>query len=492
MSQPKQGMLRQLRSEMTPTVDEEAKEKVARTQSLVAAATAAMTSTQRKEREQLTSFISKKREMFLLQMALDTKREEIQKLEHKAQMKEEALKKSELMLEEDAIRFDAFLKENDRLAHSAMKAAEEASKRKQAMQQEIKKLKYQIQALKGENAKSEDTLKEWRGYQRFLDELTDSDWKAAQVHAKRQRQLDRKTAKWQQQHEQWLAAREEKQTELEQEEVDKREHARRTGKVYKPPIMEVLLDEVFRSWPEPTLDDDAFATESSGEDFPMYFTKPEQLLQLFADKEERNLFLITNKQEIEHQLEELRGEFHSTRSAMARQTSSLEESKVHLQDKITAEEGKLASLQSRLGGASRGGESAALLGMLSQRICSVYEMCGGDLTSNPGSILMLTKLEGKLEDLLAKMARLPPEYVRAKEKELEDERRTQMRDEKLAAEAAEMQRRLENSIRRSQEPAKRRSGKPLMTRSKPVRKKKQEDLIDADKLRELADMKYFE
>ena len=477
---------------MTPTVDEEAKEKVARTQSLVAAATAAMTSSQRKEREQLTSFISKKREMFLLQMALDTKREEIQKLEHKAQMKEEALKKSELMLEEDAIRFDAFLKENDRLAHSAMKAAEEATKRKQAMQQEIKKLKYQIQALKGENAKSEDTLKEWRGYQRFLDELTDSDWKAAQLDAKRQRQLDRKTAKWQQQHDQWSAAREEKLVELEHEEADKREHARRTGKVYKAPNMDALLDDVFRSWPEPTLEDDAFATESSGEDLPMYFTKPEQLLQLFADKEERNLFLITNKQEIEHQLEELRGEFSSTRGAMSRQTASLESSKVQLQEKIAAEEGKLASLQARLGGAAKGGESAALLGMLSQRIRSVYEMCGGDLTSNPGSILMLTKLEGKLEELLAKMSRLPPDYVRAKEKELEDERRTQMRDEKLAAEAAEMQRRLENSIRRSQEPAKRRSGKPLMTRSKPMRKKKQEDLIDADKLREIADMKYFE
>ena len=114
------------------------------------------------------------------------------------------------------------------------------------------------------------------------------------------------------------------------------------------------------------------------------------------------------------------------------------------------------------------------------------------MTSNPGSILMLTKLEGKLEELLAKMSRLPPEYVKEKEKALEDERRTSMRDEKLAAEASEMQRRLENSIRRSQEPAKKRSGKPLMTRSKPARKKKQEDLIDADKLRELADMKYLQ
>ena len=43
------------------------------------------------------------------------------RLEEKAQMKEEALKKSELMLEEDAMRFDAFLKDNDRKAHDALK-----------------------------------------------------------------------------------------------------------------------------------------------------------------------------------------------------------------------------------------------------------------------------------------------------------------------------------------------------------------------------------
>ena len=76
----------------------------------------------RREKEHMTDFIAKKREMFLVQMSLDTKREEIRKLEEKAQMKEEALKKSEQMLEEDAIRFDTFLKENDKKAHEVQVA----------------------------------------------------------------------------------------------------------------------------------------------------------------------------------------------------------------------------------------------------------------------------------------------------------------------------------------------------------------------------------
>jgi hypothetical protein len=39
------------------------------------------------EKENMTEFIAKKREMFLVQMSLDTKREEIRKLEEKASMK---------------------------------------------------------------------------------------------------------------------------------------------------------------------------------------------------------------------------------------------------------------------------------------------------------------------------------------------------------------------------------------------------------------------
>ena len=85
--------------------------------------------------------------MFLVQMSLDTKREEIRKLEEKAAMKEDALRKSEQMLEEDAVSFDSFLKENDKKAHDAIKKAEQETKHKTDKVQEIKKLNQQIQMV---------------------------------------------------------------------------------------------------------------------------------------------------------------------------------------------------------------------------------------------------------------------------------------------------------------------------------------------------------
>lgn len=164
------------------------------TRGLVAAATATISSSgdRRREKENMTSFLARKREMFLVQMALDTKREEIRKLEEKAHLKEEALKKSELMLEEDAIRFDTFLKENDKKAHEAIKLAENESKAKAEKVQEIKRLNQQIQLVQSEMSKLKEQLEDCLKYKQFLDELTPVEYIKEQQEQKKQRKGDAK------------------------------------------------------------------------------------------------------------------------------------------------------------------------------------------------------------------------------------------------------------------------------------------------------------
>jgi len=87
-------------------------------------------------------------------------------------MKEEALQRSEQMLEEDAMRFDAFLKDNDKKAHDMIKKAEEETKRKQEKTQEIKRLNQQIQALNSDMSKHREALDDCLHYKEFLDMLT--------------------------------------------------------------------------------------------------------------------------------------------------------------------------------------------------------------------------------------------------------------------------------------------------------------------------------
>ena len=57
------------------------------------------------------------------------------------------------MLEEDAIRFDAFLKENDQQAHDALKNAELQSRLKTERMQELKKMKLAISVVQAEKSK---------------------------------------------------------------------------------------------------------------------------------------------------------------------------------------------------------------------------------------------------------------------------------------------------------------------------------------------------
>jgi len=151
----------------------------------------------------MNEFIQKKREMFLVQMSLDTKREEIRKLEERALMKEEALQRSEQMLEEDSMRFDTFLKENDKKAHDAIKKAEEETRKKQEKIQDIKRLTQQIQLINSEMAKHKEGLEDCRRYQSFLHDLTPMEWWGKCREEKKLRQESRRSKRHEDKFEQW-------------------------------------------------------------------------------------------------------------------------------------------------------------------------------------------------------------------------------------------------------------------------------------------------
>ncbi len=73
------------------------------------------------EKEDLTSYVGRKREMFLVQYSLGVKKEEIRKLEEIAKAEERKLEVAEKYLEQSATMFDEFLKENDKNAVEAIK-----------------------------------------------------------------------------------------------------------------------------------------------------------------------------------------------------------------------------------------------------------------------------------------------------------------------------------------------------------------------------------
>jgi hypothetical protein len=441
----------------------------------------------RPEKENMTEFIAKKREMFLVQMSLDTKREEIRKLEEKAQMKEEALQRSEQMLEEDAMRFDAFLKENDKKAHDAIKKAEEETKRKQEKTQEIKRLTQQIQALSSEMSKHRESLEDCMRYKQFLDMLTPPEW--FQKHAEEQARLKeaKRKASYDARKKEWEKTRrniiDSYKKEFEARRAERKKDRKRAAEEEEKEKTEAELDIP----PMPRLQDEVVQWVDA--DPPMYFTETKQLMDIFASLEEQNLFLIQNSQETEKTLEELRHAFKETKISMDARTGVLQTQIDDLEQHIGVEGERTKALSAQKtqgsgpGSAAGGSGSGAathpdksqhdkekMLQDLNLKVRNVCQQCEIDVSSKPSTLFMLSALESKLEVLLADIEKMPVEYVIKIEKEKEKRRRERKREEQQQLQIRQQEERNKRAIERSMQAPKKRTGRQIMQRSRPVRK----------------------
>ena len=82
-------------------------------------------------KESTRVLVAKKREIFIVQVGLDVKVEEIAKLKERAVQRDAALSKAERMLEDDTRQFDAFLKENAAKLQEAVAFADTQTMAKQ-------------------------------------------------------------------------------------------------------------------------------------------------------------------------------------------------------------------------------------------------------------------------------------------------------------------------------------------------------------------------
>lgn len=396
----------------------------------------------RRDKENMTDFIAKKREMFLIQMSLDTKRQEIQKLEEKAKMKEEALQKAEQMLDEDALRFDQFLKDNDRKAHLALKRADQETKEKQAKVLEIKKLKQEIQKVDGEKQKYKDQLKACLKYKKFIDKRTPKE----HLDIVRQMREDRRRKRYE-----------------------------ASGKPMRPSKDRKGGDGEGKPDDEGLDSDDDDDSEDDDEVEPMYFTRSEQLLDIFAQLEERNLQLIQSGQEAEDGLEDLNQKYEETKRQMTEKTDKLQTDIDDLERKIKAEKEKADALRKRDHANALAGNQQQLLKQVSDQVQKVYVLhCSSE--SQADTLDMLRDLETHLESLLNDISKLPPALVAEAEKKNNENRRDKMRQAIRDEQKRQYEERLANSMKRATAEVVKRNSKQVMYRSAAVTKKKKKEV----------------
>jgi len=434
----------------------------------------------RREKENITDFVEKKKEMFLVQMSLDVKKAEILKLDEKAKMKDDALKKSGAMLEEDVTRFDTFLQANDAKAHKAMKQAEDMTKKKQEKMQRIKQLKSQISVIQSEISKHKEQKEECIKFKTFLEKLTPIEWKEKQAQNKLERKQKRKQM--------WIQKKMEEiehkmQQEIEAEERAHEEKAQETQKTRrkkreeeeyqreKEREAEKRRQRIRRKYPTADVVQKEYQDVSSGEEMPLYFQEPKQLLDIFTALEESNLFLIQNSQETEQALEEVEQKFEETKRVMGAKANKMKQQIAQLEKQIADEKAKCEELKHTVSQKRGASEQDQLLKELDSSVLEVHTACGFDHDHDPNTLQMLGAIEAKLEELLTQLDEAEaanPQQLDALERSKEKERREKVRHQRKKLQDEKIEERLRASLLRSQAPVHKKIGKQIMFRSAPL------------------------
>jgi len=417
--------------------------------------------------------------MFLVQMSLDVKKAEILKLDEKAKMKEDALKKSQAMLDEDVTRFDTFLQANDAKAHKAMKQAEDMTKEKQARMQRIKQLKSQISVIQSEISKHKEQKEECIKFKTFLEKLTPIEWKEKQAQLKQERKTKRKQT-WIQkkmediEHKMQQEIEAEERAQQEKEETQKTRRKKREEEEYqreKEREAEKRRHRIRRKYPTADAIEKEYQDVSSGEEMPLYFQEPKQLLDIFTALEESNLFLIQNSQETEQALEEVEQKFEETKRVMGAKASKMKQQIAQLEKQINDEKAKCEELKHTVSQKRGASEQDQLLKELDASVLEVHTACGFDHDHDPNTLQMLAAIEAKLEELLTQLdeaQQANKEQLEALERGKEKERRERVRHQKKEMLDRKNEERLKASLLRSQAPVHKKIGKQIMERSAPL------------------------
>lgn len=325
------------------------------------------------------AFLSQKREVGLIRMSLATRKKEIRKLEEDIERAEKRLRQQRDQLENTRAKFNSFLKHSNLEQDAAVRRADNEVKLKQEKGIEIKKLSGRISHVEMEIRKTSIQLESCKMYKKFLDDLT----KPACFYdvLKEFRIADRTE-------EILLAtemAYEQHSTELRnanEAELSRRaalEDRRGYTTLHKdasismeelPPLLPIeeqleqlhsaMEAEARRSVAESTravieevntltLEQvkESLASDYPESRIPMHFSGVEELLDVFINVEEGNLFLIQNCQELEEELERVAMAQLAEKEDMRLMTTQRQAQMTSLDEKTRAAEEKLRHLDAR-------------------------------------------------------------------------------------------------------------------------------------------------
>uniref|UniRef100_A0A1A8IBE3 Coiled-coil domain containing 37 n=1 Tax=Nothobranchius kuhntae TaxID=321403 RepID=A0A1A8IBE3_NOTKU len=382
------------------------------------------------------------RQKAVLELSLMTKRSDIMKMDKALAKEERMLKLLERTIESENQKFEEFLKENERKSVEARTLSEREEKSKREKNLQMKKLAAEIGSIKSEIANFEEILTDYKRYQEFLFKISPPEW----------------------QEEQRAKAWKVKDQIQELHEADTRNSLE--GKASSSERQSPSGRETREK--SPTLDFDTSEDEAE-----LYFTDPQQLLDLITELTDQSLFLIQNTARVEDVLKQLQQSIETTRREIDREeeqiTLKINEAKKRL-DKEKEKSSELKQ-QVQLVQSLSSKDEDAMLEALSEKVAEVHRSCVDDRVTNLSTLERVVGIENRVLSLLQSLEDIPQDRLDMIKKVKDSEKRSRQREEKLREQKEKQQERMKKYLERSLAGSKKISGRKLMPRCFPVAQK---------------------
>uniref|UniRef100_A0A671Y4Z8 Cilia- and flagella-associated protein 100-like n=1 Tax=Sparus aurata TaxID=8175 RepID=A0A671Y4Z8_SPAAU len=309
-------------------------------------------------------------------LSLMTKRSEILRMDKCIAKEEEKLKTLEKIIERDNLKFEEFLRENEKKSVEARTLFEREAKSKQNKNAEIKKLTAEIWTVQSELTKFEETLMDSKRYKELLFKLSPPEWQEAQkLKALKANGLSPK------------------------EDSSIEESSIRNAQLKSCPPSER---------PQPP------------DEPELYFTDPQQLLDQVTELTEQNLSLIQASARAEGTLVEMR---------QLLETKDEEQLKLQINDmneRVDKEKKRGAKLKQKvqLHVSLNTEDQDLMLEALGEKVAAVHRCCVDDRMTNISTLEKLTNIEKRMSVLLQDLESIPEDSLEMMKKIKDSERRS--------------------------------------------------------------------
>ncbi|XP_067374990.1 AP-1 complex-associated regulatory protein isoform X2 [Channa argus] len=393
------------------------------------------------------------------ELALITKKSEIVRMDEAIAKEERQLKQLERMIQRDNLKFEEFLRDNEKKSVEARTFFEQEAKSKQEKNAEIKRLNAEIGTIKSELTKLEETLMDCKRYKELLFKLSPPEWQEAQ----RAKAMKAK-----------VPSNREPQDEHNREESVSRSDLEM--KVSNPgrlsSIRETSLSSVHSNTliTKCNLDSDSSEYEDEPE---LYFTDPQQLLDLLTDLTEQNLSAIQNSTRVEETVDELQESMETTRKKIEKDEEQLALQINDMKRKIEEEKLKGDKLKQKVQFhfSLNTDDQDGMLDALTEKVAEVHRLCVDDRMTNLSILEKVANIENRMMLLQLDLESIPKEFVDMIRKIKDSERSSREREEKLREQKEKQKERMRKYLERSLADSKKTSGKKLMPRCMPVTQK---------------------